>query len=44
MNPEVMRDYFAKRLNRMIIDYLLRDNYFDSARMFIEETGLDVSI
>lgn len=39
-----MRDYFNKRLNRIIIDYLLRENYFDSAKIFIEETGLKVSI
>ena len=39
-NPEIMRDYFQKRLNRIIIDYLLRENYFDSAKMFIKETEL----
>lgn len=27
-NSEVMKDYFAKRLNRLILDYLLRENYF----------------
>jgi hypothetical protein len=41
-NAEVMRDYFSKRLNRIIIDYLLRENYFDSAKIFIDETGLKV--
>lgn len=40
---EVMRDYFSKRLNRIIIDYMLRENYFDSAKIFVEETGLRVS-
>lgn len=43
MNPEIMKDYFTKRLNRIIIDYLLRENYFESAKMFIEETGLKVN-
>ena len=37
-----MKDYFNKRLNRIIIDYLLRENYFDSAEIFIKETGLKV--
>ena len=41
-NAEIMKDYFAKRLNRIIIDYLLRENYFESAKLFIEETGLKV--
>lgn len=39
-NAEVMRDYFTKRLNRIIIDYMLRENYFESAKIFVEETGL----
>lgn len=43
MDPEILRDYFSKRLNRSIIDYLLRENYFASAATFIEETGLKVS-
>lgn len=38
-----MRDYFNKRLNRIIIDYLLRENYFESSKIFIEETGLKVN-
>jgi hypothetical protein len=42
-DTEVLRDYFTKRLNRSIIDYLLRENYFGSAAVFIEETGLKVS-
>ena len=41
-NAEVMRDYFTKRLNRIIIDYMLRENYFESAKIFVEETGLKV--
>lgn len=41
-NAEVMRDYFAKRLNRIIVDYMLRENYFESAKIFMEETGLKV--
>ncbi len=41
-NAEVMRDYFSKRLNRIIIDYMLRENYFESAKIFVEETGLKV--
>lgn len=41
-NTEVMKDYFSKRLNWVIIDYLLRENYFESAKIFIEETGLKV--
>jgi len=43
MNPEVMKDYFTKRLNRIIIDYMLRENFFNSAQIFIDETGLKVS-
>ena len=42
-NPEVMKEYFAKRLNRMIIDYLLREDYFESAKAMITETGLEVN-
>lgn len=42
MNIEIMKDYFTKRLNRIIIDYLLRENYFNSAKTFIDETGLEV--
>lgn len=42
MNTEILKDYFNKRLNRIIIDYLLRENYFNSAKTFIDETGLQV--
>ena len=42
MNPEIIKDYFTKRLNRIIIDYLLRENYFKSAKIYIEETDLKV--
>ena len=34
-DTEVLRDYFTKRLNRSIIDYMLRENYFGSAETFI---------
>jgi hypothetical protein len=34
-DTEVLRDYFTKRLNRSIIDYMLRENYFGSAATFI---------
>jgi len=44
LDPDVLRDYFIKRLNRSIIDYLLRENYFGSASTFIDETGLKVLI
>ncbi len=44
MNPEIMKDYFTKRLNRLIIDYLLRENNFDSAKTYIDETGLKVRV
>ena len=43
MNPEIIKDYFTKRLNRIIIDFLLRENRFASAKAYIEETGLKVS-
>lgn len=43
MNPEIMKDYFTKRLNRIIIDYLLREHNFESARSLIDETGLKAS-
>jgi hypothetical protein len=42
-NAEVMREYFTNRLNRIIIDYMLRENYFDSSKTFIEETGMTVT-
>ena len=44
MNPEIIKDYFTKRLNRIIIDFLLRENRFASARAYIDETGLKVSV
>lgn len=37
-----MKDYFNKRLSRILIDYLLRESYFESAKKFIEESGLRV--
>lgn len=39
-NPEIIKDYFTRRLNRIIVDYLLRENYFKSAKIYIDETGL----
>ena len=39
-NPDVMKNYYIMKLNRTIIDYLLRENYFESAKIFIQETGL----
>jgi hypothetical protein len=42
-NPEIMKDYFSKRLNRIIVDYLLREHYFESAKKYIEENHLKVS-
>ena len=42
-NPEVLKDYFSKRLNRIIVDYLLREEYFDTARKLIDETGIKVN-
>lgn len=39
-----MREYFTNRLNRIIIDYMLRENYFDSSKIFIEETGMNVCL
>lgn len=41
-NAEIMKDYFSKRLNRIIADYLMRENYLESARVFIEDSGLAV--
>lgn len=37
----IVNDYFLKRLNRMIVDYFLRENYFDTADSFISETNLN---
>jgi len=34
-NADIMKDYFAKRLNRIILDYMLRENYFETADTFI---------
>lgn len=31
VDPEIMKDYFTKRLNRIIVDYLLRERYFETA-------------
>ena len=42
-NPEIIKDYFTRRLNRIIVDYLLRENYFKSAKIYIDETGLKVT-
>ena len=41
-NPEIMKDYFSKRLNRIIVDYMLRENYFDSAKAYIDENHIKV--
>ena len=35
-----MKDYFTKRLNRIILDFMLRENYFHTAETFVEETNL----
>ena len=43
-DPEIIKDYFNKRLNRIIADYLLRDNKIDSAKVFVDETALEVSL
>ena len=43
MNPEIMKHYFTNRLNRIIIDYLLRENFFKSAKAYIDETELKVN-
>jgi hypothetical protein len=43
-NPDVMKDYFMKRLHRIIADYLLRENYFKTSEIFIEENQLKVYI
>lgn len=40
---EVLKDYFTKRLNRVIADYLLREDYFETARELINEAGLKVT-
>jgi len=39
----VIEDYFAKKLNRLIVDYLLRENYFRTAQNFIAATGMKVN-
>ncbi len=43
-NPEVLKDYFLKRLNRIVVDYLLRETYFDSAKKFVEENHMKVGV
>ena len=42
VDPEIMKDYFTKRLSRIIVDYLLREGYFETAQQFVEETALEV--
>ena len=41
-DPDILKEYFTKRLNRIIADYLLRENYFATATSFIEENNLKV--
>jgi hypothetical protein len=41
-DPEVIKKYFVIRLNRIIVDYLLREGHFDSAKQFIDENKLKV--
>ena len=38
-----MKEYFTNRLNRIIVDYLLREDFIGSANKFIEENNLKVS-
>jgi len=39
-DPDVLRDYFQKRLDRIIADYLLRESFFDSANSYIQENNI----
>ena len=39
-SPDILNDYYSKRLSRIIADYMLRANFFQSAKVYVEEAGL----
>jgi hypothetical protein len=43
-DPEIIKDYFNKRLNRIIIDYMLREDHLKSAKAFVEESAMKVNL
>ena len=38
--PEVQDEYFELRLNRTIVDYMMKQNCFKSAELFVENKGI----
>ena len=40
-DPEVLQGYFETRLNRVILDYFLHNNMYDTAKTFSGETGIE---
>lgn len=43
-SQRVLKDYFTRRLNRVIADYLLREGHFVTASAFITDAGLEVNL
>ena len=39
--PEVKQEYFDMRLNRIIVDYMLRQNFIKTAKIFIKEKKME---
>ena len=38
---EKINEYFETRLNRVILDYFLQRKFFDLAKVFSKETGIE---
>jgi len=34
-NPQVLQEYFEKRLNLLLIDFMLRNDYLETAKAFV---------
>lgn len=41
-DPKVLQQYFETRLNRAIVDYMLRHDHFLAAKSFSKESGISV--
>jgi macrophage erythroblast attacher len=35
-NPQVLQEYFEKRLNLLLIDFMLRNDYLETAKAFVK--------
>ena len=40
-DAEILQGYFETRLNRVILDYFLHNNMFESAKTFSDQTNID---